>query len=52
MRVDQPYQYQTTVWCWSLTFRCSRTKMAVRQVVVDETIEKTRLVLECCSGYR
>jgi hypothetical protein len=51
VRVEQPYQYEKTVWCWSRTLRCTRTKMAVRQVIRDEQIEKMRLVLECCRGY-
>ena len=50
---DQPYQYQTTGWCFKPpSFRCTRTKMDVRRVTQDVDIEKTRLVYECCKGYK
>ena len=49
---DQPYQYEKSVWCWSWKLKCTRTKMAVRRVTKDVDIEKSRLVFECCSGYR
>ena len=62
-----PYQTKYQVFCWSLTFRCSRYKTEMRNeirvevrrlegkvvlLVMFQHQKKQRLVLECCEGYK
>ncbi|EEB18601.1 hypothetical protein Phum_PHUM522270 [Pediculus humanus corporis] len=41
-------------WCWdaSLHFRCPVSKMVKKKIEEKKIIQRTRLVLECCAGYK
>lgn len=48
----EPYQKKVNSWCWSVPPRCEKYKIEFKQVNKTEILAKSRLIKECCAGYK